>query len=678
MASTLLNVSARNAAFALYQLNQPAVHPYSVIRCVEFLTSNSPAISDVVRSDPAVALTIFKLCREHNVEPAFDSLDFDSYINKIPKSRILKTFLSVKTFDIDNLHSQLPLVWLNNISAARAYAAYLIAEKTDVNQSLAFFAALFSDIGLFALAELYPKSMSRLLAQSSGDNEVLLRLEKENIGLTHNIISRQLAQKWLLPQVVADCGWLYCTPAIHKLTNIANIDIIITVRQADILVKNINNSCKSFLPSLSQKGLDEIKEKTRNFLAALNDSQGKQHDRVFRQAIISLVEKADGQNFAEFQSKIWNAVKPAVSAVEAAAIICTEICRIFDAQKACIFLNAKKECVKTVSGKTEFLTFSKSPTLADIDFEENQTSQTDLGGIGLLFVESANDFDYAAVAQTIVQILSAKSIEEYHLSIMQCLLDDGTLWSRPVPQSSTEKESAFTEKIVQSSEQMREIIAEIAAGAAHEINNPLTVISGRAQLLMKQETDETKLLMLNQIMEKTSQAYEIVHQLMRYARPAKPNIRTVSPVIIINNCLEKINAHYLNEPLDITIDSTIENLSDVEADAEQIAEAMSQIICNSLESYESGNGPVIIAGSEHKPGFIDIRIQDQGCGMTPQTLQKAAEPFYSDKPAGRQRGMGLALASSLIRNNGGEISLESQIEKGTTVTIRLPKTAKSQ
>ena len=120
----------------------------------------------------------------------------------------------------------------------------------------------------------------------------------------------------------------------------------------------------------------------------------------------------------------------------------------------------------------------------------------------------------------------------------------------------------------------------------------------------------------------------------------------------------------------------------IEVDAKQVAESLAQIVYNSLESYESGNGPVLIIGSaqsaQKEQNFVEISIKDQGCGMNEETLQKAAEPFFSDKPAGRQRGMGLSTAASFIRNNGGTLKIESQLDKGTMVTINLPRANKSE
>jgi C4-dicarboxylate-specific signal transduction histidine kinase len=84
---------------------------------------------------------------------------------------------------------------------------------------------------------------------------------------------------------------------------------------------------------------------------------------------------------------------------------------------------------------------------------------------------------------------------------------------------------------------------------------------------------------------------------------------------------------------------------------------------------------VQIAGKEQS-GLVEICIKDSGCGMSNGTLQKATQPFFSDKPAGRQRGMGLSLADSFLKNNGCRLKIESQPEKGTTITVNLPKAGK--
>jgi len=689
MASILSNVSAQSAAFALYQLDEPAAAPNSAIRCIKAVNEYRSALESIAQTDPAIAIAFLNLFRQYNVKFDFEELNFRQCIEKISSEKILKKVLNIKTFDVAGIHSQIPVTRINRNSAVRAFAAKLIAARTNMNESLAFCAALFADIGMLGIAELYPKSFAGMYADAAGDCETLLRLEKENLGITHNVVSRQLAQKWLLPQAVADCGWLYCSPAADKLQSLPNFEYIMIVRLADIIAKNIDNGAGITIPSvipINPDDVNEIHQKARDFTEQISIAEEKSESQIIKQALIALLDRPAEQNITAFEADAWLAVRPAVSIIQTAAIICGLFCEKLNAQKACIYLNTSKQAVRVAGENTEFFVFEKTPTSQQIGLSDAGTIQIELEGIGVLFVQTMQDLNTDMLATVISQILRAKSAEEYNLSLAQTLLEN---FSPTLPPSAPQIQQSIipplkqtspqkTQPTVQTSEEMLERIAEIAAGAAHELNNPLTVISGRAQLLKQQETDTTKKLMLEQITEKTEQAYEIVGQLMSYARPAKPNIRTVSPLIMLNNCIEKVNARYLDEPVDVTIDSSIENLSDIEVDSEQVIEALAQIIFNALESYESGNGPVIISGSEHIAGFVEIRVQDQGCGMSEQTMQKAAEPFYSDKPAGRQRGMGLALAASIIANNGGKISLESQIDKGTTVYIRLPKAEKSQ
>jgi len=691
MASILPNVSAQTAAFALYQLDTPAVHPDSVIQCIKAVTQDRRSLTSAAQTDPALAVALINIFRQHNIEVNFENWNVERCAEKISSGELLKKFLNIKTFDTAGLHSQLPIAQINKHAAVRAFAAKLIAAATNMNESLAFCAALFADIGLLAIAELYPKGLAGMYADSAGDCTALLGLEKENLGVTHNVISRQLAQKWMFPQTVADCAWLYCSPAVEKLESLPNFEYIMIVRLADIIAGSIDSGNGIAVPSvipISPDDISDISKKSYNFASQLDIAEEKSEGRVIKQALMTLLEKPAQQDIIDFQTILWNAVKPAVSTSQTAGIICGLLCEKLNAQKACIYLNASKEAIKTTAGSTDFLVFDTPPTNRQINFSDAETTRIEIEGIGWLFVQTTQDLNFSALAAVVAQILAAKTAEEYNLSIAQTLLENFSVESQPTPPTQPASPAQHTQfaspapqptpqVTSQASAQMRDRIAEIAAGAAHELNNPLTVISGRAQLLKQQETDPTKQLMLEQITEKTGQAYEIVGQLMSYARPSAPNIRTVSPFIMLNNCIEKVNARYLDEPVDVTIDSSIENLNDIEVDSEQVIEALAQIVFNALESYESGNGPVIISGSEHLAGQVEIRIQDQGCGMSEETLQKAVEPFYSDKPAGRQRGMGLAIASSLLQNNGGQLAIESQVDKGTTVYVRLPKAGTS-
>ena len=135
---------------------------------------------------------------------------------------------------------------------------------------------------------------------------------------------------------------------------------------------------------------------------------------------------------------------------------------------------------------------------------------------------------------------------------------------------------------------------------------------------------------------------------------------------IIKQAIKKHNKKFL----EIQINGA-ENTGDSFVDAEQITDAISNIFSNAIESYFDANGPIKVLVSNNNE-YIQIKISDSGCGMDDATVAKATEPFFSAKPAGRQRGIGLAQAKRLIELNKGTLNLTSQLDLGTTATISLP------
>ena len=214
-----------------------------------------------------------------------------------------------------------------------------------------------------------------------------------------------------------------------------------------------------------------------------------------------------------------------------------------------------------------------------------------------------------------------------------------------------------------------EALAEMAAGAAHELNNPLSVISGRAQLLAKSETDAEKKRILEQIQQNAGELSAIIDDLMSYANPETPR-PTETPVRqIIEEAIDLAGLKTNIDQSDIEIDVP-SNMPDAMVDSAQLACAISNIICNGLEAYDKGGGPLTIKTSADGEG-VSIQVIDSGRGMDEQTLGKATQPFFSARTAGRKRGMGLAHAQRLIEINNGKLELASRQGKGTTVTVKL-------
>jgi putative nucleotidyltransferase with HDIG domain len=215
-----------------------------------------------------------------------------------------------------------------------------------------------------------------------------------------------------------------------------------------------------------------------------------------------------------------------------------------------------------------------------------------------------------------------------------------------------------------------EALAEMAAGVAHELNNPLSVIAGRAQLLSQSEGDGQKRHVLDVIEENAREASGIVDDLMSFAQPDPPKPVAVNVRQILEEAVEFAAQKTGGEAINVQVE-VAEGIREVFVDSAQVVSAVANVIANSVESYADALGPVKVT-AEPAEGAVRVQVSDLGYGMEPETIHKATYPFFSAKPAGRKRGMGLAYTARFIQLNRGTLTIESHPEHGTTVTITLP------
>jgi signal transduction histidine kinase len=242
--------------------------------------------------------------------------------------------------------------------------------------------------------------------------------------------------------------------------------------------------------------------------------------------------------------------------------------------------------------------------------------------------------------------------------------------SRRMPELPAEKPAAPTPP--DSAEDSLIALAEMAAGAAHELNNPLAVISGRAQLLAEAEGDVEQREILKQIWENAREASGIIEDLMSFAEPPQPRIAATDVKKMLDEAVQLAGRKTSGKELDVQIEIA-DDVETVFVDSAQIVSAIANVISNAAESYGDTTGPITITALTDESGdTVRLAIQDKGCGMDTATLKKATQPFFSARPAGRKRGMGLAYAARFIQLNGGTLTITSKLGSGTTATIHLP------
>jgi signal transduction histidine kinase len=214
-------------------------------------------------------------------------------------------------------------------------------------------------------------------------------------------------------------------------------------------------------------------------------------------------------------------------------------------------------------------------------------------------------------------------------------------------------------------------VGEMAAGAAHEMNNPLAVISGRSQLLASQLTDPRQKHAANLIYEQSHRLSEIISELMDFAKPLPPHPEAVDVSDLVGRALH--DAKMLDESADRNIEVTLTDVPAVLVDEAQVAAALAELIGNAVQATDPANGRIEIhAAHEASSSQVALTISDNGHGMDQATLKRAFDPFFSAKPAGRRRGMGLPKALRWVESSGGSIRLESRPKQGTRTLVLLP------
>jgi len=214
-------------------------------------------------------------------------------------------------------------------------------------------------------------------------------------------------------------------------------------------------------------------------------------------------------------------------------------------------------------------------------------------------------------------------------------------------------------------------IGEMAAGAAHEMNNPLAVISGRSQLLAQQLTDPKHKAAAHLIHEQSHRLSAIITELMDFAKPEPPNPAEADLADLVERALTE--AKQQTDPADRRIEVTMADVPPVVVDSRQVSSALAEVLDNAIRATDPTTGHVAVhAAFDPYSTKVVVTVTDDGCGMDEATVRQAFDPFYSNKPAGRRRGLGLAKALRWIEASGGSIRLESRPEQGTRAVILLP------
>jgi len=214
-------------------------------------------------------------------------------------------------------------------------------------------------------------------------------------------------------------------------------------------------------------------------------------------------------------------------------------------------------------------------------------------------------------------------------------------------------------------------VGQLAAGMAHEINNPLFVISGNIELLLDSKKLNIKIKKgLKSIESQVHKIRLLVDRVLVFTRKSAPRAENLDINKVIKKVLPFLNYHKLPTLRKIKIKKELsKELGMIKGDLNQLQEVLLNLFINACQAMKDG-GLLTIKTENINNEFAQITISDTGHGISPDNLKNMFLPFFSTKIHGT--GLGLSICYSIIKNHNGNIFVQSQVDKGTTFTIKLP------
>lgn len=730
--------SRERVELILHQLDRLPTLPPITARVLALTTSDRSSVRDlveVIELDPALTAGILRLTRRAdlgvpqqgmNVGRAVSLLGFNAVRNAVLCNDFFELFPARGPEQDDGVRRRL---WLHSIAVA--CACEWVAERLGrVELGDAFVCGLLHDIGKIALESSLPKSYRRAIERAEARRESLCDAEQELFGLDHTVAGKRLATRWGLPQAVIEAVWLHHQAFDALPSFVASANCVKTVRLADEVARSLGldgfgmelrgeteaiSHSLGLAPSAFDALVAALPARMAPLLEVLGlDGAGEEGPTVPLQMAYQRLrqvcgELSDENRTLQTRAKLFEMVcdfmgrrRPGSSVADVCQAAAQSLCTVIQADGVCVFAaDPSRDAVHVGycahGHEASFTTMSRDDALEDDSWQDSRTAGRTNG-------RPRHDsvwrhcFGWAPAGP--LRYLPLRMDQMEGGILMACKEEAAALagsaeWGtaaqvvgNALASACAEVESErTTEELLDLNRRLREaqagllrmrsiaMVSEMAAGAAHEMNNPLAVISGRAQMELANTDDPDRRRAMEVIIAQTNKAAQIVLDLMTFAKPDPPSPIEQSLADVLRAVFQHWRDVLGPQAHKLSVTPPAGEVT-VYADAGQLVTVLNEIIANAVGAADSAEGRVRInSDSRASDETVRITIEDNGIGMTPDVVEHAIDPFFSSRPAGRGRGLGLSKAYRLMEINGGRLWLESKPNVGTTVSIELPARA---
>lgn len=624
--------------------------------------------------------------------------------------------------------------WTHSLGVA--CASRLLAEKggkkVDVSPDDAFVAGLLHDIGKLVLDVALPTSFVKVLMVAAQQRSAAAPIERKIIGVDHHVAGKRAAERWGLPRPLQDVMWLHGQP-FEALPDVPHRRLVALVSVAKAVCRGLHLGWSGEFDDTREA--DREAEKAGIDRRTIGEVVRLLPDAVAeRRRIMGLGEEASPQLLLRSifnANRELGRMNEAISRESAAAArsraaldaVGGFLERVGSATPLVSVFGLAAASASTALGGRAFAVVSQ------ID-ERSGWSMHRVSMDGRVIASETIDPPAMLGGESLADVLRGEGGAERAMSLLPWMADqiaEGADYRRvraipasPTPEGADgpgvlilhesaagakapprevlralrsawaaaiasvwarERSDRLGEELVEANRRLSEAqarltetesmarLGEMTAGAAHEMNNPLTVISGRAQMLRRKLREAEQTEAADAIVSAAQDLTDLISCLNLLADPPEPACVWTSVQDILTDAA-KAGGSKAGASGRVRVQCP-DSRTQVDVDAQMLTDALTELVVNALEAPES-EIVSIRAETSALDGRLVFRVEDRGTGLSPRAMRHAFDPFFSEKPAGRKRGLGLARARRLADLHAGGVVLAPREGGGTVASLWLP------
>ncbi|MBX3179302.1 MAG: HDOD domain-containing protein [Candidatus Hydrogenedentes bacterium] len=601
--------------------------------------------------------------------------------------------------------------WKHSLAVAR-YARTIAGKIQSPYALLAYPAGLLHDIGKPALDAAIPGGYSRALDLVRQQGLYALEAERRELGADHTVAGKWLAESWGLPAPLVSAIWLHHHPPGTLDNTPYPVELIEIVSLANFLAHGdeLETAPQERVAAMDEQrwlrlGLNRI-----DVIEMLRERSGGTRGEDSPVAPAPAPELAPAgasddlsrtrqdRDYYAALCAVHEGMQPGLSSSAQLAVLINGLRTAFGIASGLCYLTGPGGEVAEVlrwfqlDSEPEAVPLKGGGASASLD--ELIAALKDAPGSGAPgaavhrhgFMALPILDNHRSVGQLIFQAgQGAPALSENFLnSLMRFMRSAGLALARcsAVRGASEEAESlaaaVWKQELSHRNDRRTErlvSVGKIAAGAAHEINNPLAVISGKAQLLLANAERAEDRRALELIVEHSQRASGILRDLLQFARPNPPQLMPSRINAVLRGAADRVRQRLEDEGIQL-IEDYAPDLPLVHVDRVQMDQVFRNILENAEQSMtKQGDKLTLRVRPNQDRTAIIIQIIDTGQGIAADVMDKVFEPFFTTRPGNEGTGMGLAVCHGIVEAHRGTITLHSQEGSGTTCTLTLPVSA---